>query len=105
MCEFILCFSCANFVKCLIIIKSKVDFILISQTEIPASARDVHYLDYGHIYSGSSRMRNGSIEVELEPRFPLLLGGKIHYVLGYSVPTQEYLYNYGIYLFLFNQNI
>ena len=36
-----------------------------------------------------------SVEVELRPRFPLFGGWKTHYLLGYNVPSYEYLFSKG----------
>jgi oligosaccharyltransferase complex subunit alpha (ribophorin I) len=33
------------------------------------------------------------VEVEIRPRFPLYGGWKTHYMLGYNVPSYQYLYN------------
>ncbi|XP_054717995.1 dolichyl-diphosphooligosaccharide--protein glycosyltransferase subunit 1-like [Uloborus diversus] len=66
------------------------------KTVLPASASDVYYRDeIGNISTSHLRMLDDSTEVELRPRFPLFGGWKTHYVLGYYVPTYEYLYNSG----------
>lgn len=41
------------------------------------------------------RILSDSVELILGPRFPLFGGWKTHYVLGYNVPSYEYLYNSG----------
>lgn len=41
------------------------------------------------------RVRFDSVEVELRPRFPLFGGWKTHYVLGYSIPTTDFLLHDG----------
>lgn len=66
------------------------------KTVLPASASDVYYRDeIGNISTSHLRELDDSVEVELRPRFPLFGGWKTHYVLGYTVPTYEYLYNSG----------
>ena len=40
-------------------------------------------------------MLDDSVEVDLRPRFPLFGGWKTHYLLGYNVPSYEYLYSKG----------
>uniref|UniRef100_A0A1W7RAP9 Dolichyl-diphosphooligosaccharide--protein glycosyltransferase subunit 1 n=1 Tax=Hadrurus spadix TaxID=141984 RepID=A0A1W7RAP9_9SCOR len=66
------------------------------KTVLPASAVDVYYRDeIGNISTSHLRVMEDSVEVELRPRFPLFGGWKTHYVLGYYVPTYEYLYNSG----------
>jgi oligosaccharyltransferase complex subunit alpha (ribophorin I) len=66
------------------------------KTVLPASASDVYYRDeIGNISTSHLRELDDSTEVELRPRFPLFGGWKTHYVLGYYVPTYEYLFNSG----------
>lgn len=66
------------------------------KTVLPASASDVYYRDeIGNISTSHLRVLDDSAEVELRPRFPLFGGWKTHYILGYYVPTYEYLYNNG----------
>lgn len=73
------------------------------QTVLPASASDVYYRDeIGNISTSHLRVLDDSAEVELRPRFPLFGGWKTHYILGYYVPTYEYLYNNGIYFPVFH---
>ncbi len=36
-----------------------------------------------------------AVELEIRPRFPLFGGWKTHYVIGYNVPSYEYLFNKG----------
>ena len=38
-----------------------------------------------------------SVELDLRPRFPLFGGWKTYYMIGYNVPSYEYLYNSGNY--------
>lgn len=64
------------------------------KTVLPASASDVYYRDeIGNISTSHLRVLEDSVEVELRPRFPLFGGWKTHYLLGYYVPTYEYLFN------------
>ncbi len=66
------------------------------QTVLPASAADVYYRDeIGNISTSHLREMDDSVEVELRPRFPLFGGWKTHYLLGYNVPSYQYLYNKG----------
>lgn len=77
--------------------------ILILQTVLPASASDVYYRDeIGNISTSHLRILDDSAEVELRPRFPLFGGWKTHYILGYYVPTYEYLFNSGNYYLFFS---
>ncbi len=34
-----------------------------------------------------------AVELDLRPRFPLFGGWKTHYMIGYNVPSYEYLYH------------
>ena len=36
-----------------------------------------------------------AVELDLRPRFPLFGGWKTHYVIGYNVPSYEYLFYRG----------
>jgi len=66
------------------------------KTVLPASAHSVYYRDdIGNISTSALRVLDDSVEVDLRPRFPLFGGWKTHYILGYSVPSYEYLYNKG----------
>lgn len=66
------------------------------KTSLPASARDVYYRDeIGNISTSALRELDDSVEIELRPRFPLFGGWKTHYVIGYNVPSYQYLYNDG----------
>lgn len=59
-------------------------------------ASDVYYRDdIGNISTSALRILDDSVEVDLRPRFPLFGGWKTHYVLGYNVPSYEYLYTKG----------
>uniref|UniRef100_A0A7I4YJB4 Dolichyl-diphosphooligosaccharide--protein glycosyltransferase subunit 1 n=1 Tax=Haemonchus contortus TaxID=6289 RepID=A0A7I4YJB4_HAECO len=65
-------------------------------TVLPASAKDIYYRDeIGNISTSSVRLRADSVEVEIKPRFPLYGGWRTSYVIGYNVPSFEYLYNKG----------
>ncbi|KAK6028631.1 ribophorin I [Ostertagia ostertagi] len=65
-------------------------------TILPASAKDIYYRDeIGNISTSSVRLRADSVEVEIKPRFPLYGGWRTSYVIGYNVPSFEYLYNKG----------
>merc|ERR1711973_863653 len=64
------------------------------KTVLPASASGVYYRDdIGNISTSALRVLDDSVEVELRPRFPLFGGWKTHYLLGYNVPSYEYLYS------------
>merc|ERR1712038_381157 len=66
------------------------------KTFLPASARDVYYRDdIGNISTSAMKVKDDYVELDLRPRFPLFGGWKTHYVLGYNVPSYEYLYNAG----------
>lgn len=63
------------------------------KTVLPASAKDVYYRDeIGNISTSNLREDDDLVEVELRPRFPLFGGWKSHYILGYNVPSYEYLF-------------
>ncbi|CAJ0600819.1 unnamed protein product [Cylicocyclus nassatus] len=65
-------------------------------TILPASAKDIYYRDeIGNISTSAVRLRADSVDVELKPRFPLFGGWRTSYVIGYNVPSFEYLYNKG----------
>lgn len=66
------------------------------KTILPAAATDAYYRDeIGNISTSHMRILSDSVELDLRPRFPLFGGWKTHYILGYSVPSYEYLYNSG----------
>ncbi|XP_014247750.1 dolichyl-diphosphooligosaccharide--protein glycosyltransferase subunit 1 [Cimex lectularius] len=66
------------------------------KTILPASATDAYYRDdIGNISTSHMRLLSDSVELDLRPRFPLFGGWKTHYVLGYNVPSYEYLFNSG----------
>ncbi|CAJ0607056.1 unnamed protein product [Cylicocyclus nassatus] len=67
-------------------------------TILPASAKDIYYRDeIGNISTSAVRLRADSVDVELKPSyiFPLFGGWRTSYVIGYNVPSFEYLYNKG----------
>lgn len=67
------------------------------QTILPASAQDVYYRDeIGNISTSHLQVLDDSVEVEIRPRFPLFGGWKTHYIIGYNLPSYEYLYNLGV---------
>ena len=66
------------------------------QTILPASAQDVYYRDeIGNISTSHLQVLDDSVEVEVRPRFPLFGGWKTHYIIGYNLPSYEYLYTLG----------
>lgn len=66
------------------------------KTILPASATDAYYRDeIGNISTSHMRVLADSVEIDLRPRFPLFGGWKTKYILGYNVPSYEYLYNAG----------
>lgn len=66
------------------------------KTILPASARDVYYRDeIGNISTSHMRVMDDAVEVVVRPRFPLFGGWKTNYVIGYNVPSYEYLFSSG----------
>ncbi|CAF1292222.1 unnamed protein product [Adineta steineri] len=66
------------------------------KTSLPASARDVYYRDeIGNVSTSHVREMQDQVEVEIRPRFPLYGGWRTHYILGYNVPSYQYLFNKG----------
>uniref|UniRef100_A0A646QCR6 Dolichyl-diphosphooligosaccharide--protein glycosyltransferase subunit 1 n=1 Tax=Hemiscolopendra marginata TaxID=943146 RepID=A0A646QCR6_9MYRI len=66
------------------------------KTVLPAAATDVYYRDeIGNISTSNLRILDDAVEADLRPRFPLFGGWKTHYVIGYNLPSYEYLYNTG----------
>ncbi|XP_007228788.2 dolichyl-diphosphooligosaccharide--protein glycosyltransferase subunit 1 [Astyanax mexicanus] len=66
------------------------------KTILPASAQDVYYRDeIGNISTSHLQVLEDSVEVEVRPRFPLFGGWKTHYIIGYNLPSYEYLYTLG----------
>ncbi|KAH0553910.1 dolichyl-diphosphooligosaccharide--protein glycosyltransferase subunit 1 [Cotesia glomerata] len=65
-------------------------------TVLPAAASDIYYRDdIGNISTSHTRVKKDSVEVNLRPRFPLFGGWKTHYIIGYNVPSYEYLFHDG----------
>lgn len=63
---------------------------------MPASAKDIYYRDeIGNISTSSVRLRMDSVEVDIKPRYPIFGGWRTSYIIGYNVPSFEYLYNKG----------
>jgi len=66
------------------------------KTLLPASSKDVYYRDdIGNISTSHLRVMDDAVELDLRPRFPLFGGWKTHYVIGYNVPSYEYLFYSG----------
>jgi oligosaccharyltransferase complex subunit alpha (ribophorin I) len=66
------------------------------KTMLPAAAGDVYYRDeIGNISTSHLRSLDEAVELDIRPRFPLFGGWKTHYVIGYNVPSYEYLYQDG----------
>lgn len=71
-------------------------FVKSFRTVLPSSAADVYYRDeIGNISTSNLREMDDSVELELRPRFPLFGGWKTHYLIGYNVPSYQYLFNSG----------
>ncbi len=63
---------------------------------LPAAARDIYYRDeIGNISTNHVRKLYDSVEVDIQPRFPLFGGWKTFYVIGYNLPAHENLYREG----------
>lgn len=66
------------------------------KTSLPAAARDIYYRDeIGNVSTSHVKEMQDQVEVEIRPRFPLYGGWKTHYILGYNVPSYQYLFNKG----------
>ena len=66
------------------------------KTLLPASSSDVYYRDdIGNISTSHMKVMDDAVELDLRPRFPLFGGWKTHYVIGYNVPSYEYLFYSG----------
>jgi len=66
------------------------------KTLLPAAARDVYYRDdIGNISTSHMKVMDDAVELDLRPRFPLFGGWKTHYVIGYNVPSYEYIFYKG----------
>lgn len=71
------------------------------KTKLPRSAFDVYYRDeIGNISTSNMKKTSSNVVVDLRPRFPLFGGWKTHYIIGYSVPAADYLFNDGNQLIL-----
>lgn len=65
-------------------------------TILPAAASDIYYRDeIGNISTSHTRVKKDSVELNLRPRFPLFGGWKTRYMIGYNVPSYEYLFHSG----------
>lgn len=65
-------------------------------TILPAAASDIYYRDeIGNISTSHTRVKKDSVELNLRPRFPLFGGWKTKYIVGYNVPSYEYLFHSG----------
>ncbi|XP_078036604.1 dolichyl-diphosphooligosaccharide--protein glycosyltransferase subunit 1 [Augochlora pura] len=65
-------------------------------TILPAAASDIYYRDeIGNISTSHTRIKKDSVELNLRPRFPLFGGWKTRYIVGYNVPSYEYLFHSG----------
>jgi len=66
------------------------------KTLLPAAASNVYYRDdIGNISTSHMKVMEDAVELDLRPRFPLFGGWKTHYVVGYNVPSYEYLFYKG----------
>lgn len=66
------------------------------RTKLPATASDVYYRDeIGNISTSNLRQTSSHVLLDLRPRFPLFGGWKTHYLLGYTLPANDYLFNDG----------
>jgi len=66
------------------------------KTLLPAAAKDVYYRDdIGNISTSHLKVMDDAVELDLRPRFPLFGGWKTHYVVGYNVPSYEYIFYKG----------
>jgi len=75
---------------------SGINSIKAFKTILPAAARDVYYRDdIGNISTSNMWTKHDSVELILRPRFPLFGGWKTRYVIGYNVPSYEYLFSEG----------
>ena len=64
------------------------------KTVLPAGAKDVYYRDeIGNISTSHMLELMDSVELEIRPRYPLFGGWETHYVLGYNLPSFQYLFH------------
>ena len=67
--------------------------IFFIKTILPPTASDVYYRDeIGNISTSNLKESAEKIELELKPRFPLFGGWKTDYIVGYNVPSYQYLF-------------
>lgn len=63
------------------------------KTRLPAGAHDIYYRDeIGNISTSNVRTSLSSVYVDIKPRFPLFGGWKTKYIIGYTLPTKNYLF-------------
>ncbi|XP_060517365.1 dolichyl-diphosphooligosaccharide--protein glycosyltransferase subunit 1 [Cylas formicarius] len=63
------------------------------KTILPSGAHSIYYRDMnGNISTSAVKVQKDWIELELRPRFPLFGGWQSSYVLGYSIPSYQYLF-------------
>jgi len=66
------------------------------KTVLPAGAKDVYYRDeIGNISTSHMLELLDSVELEIRPRYPLFGGWETHYLLGYNLPSFQYLFTQG----------
>ncbi|KMT17367.1 hypothetical protein BVRB_2g038230 [Beta vulgaris subsp. vulgaris] len=60
---------------------------------LPPRVHSVYYRDeIGNISSSHLRLDSKKSELEIEPRYPLFGGWRASFVIGYSVPLEDFLY-------------
>lgn len=70
--------------------------VKVFKTKLPKAASEVYYRDsIGNISTSALRKTQSNLVADLRPRFPLFGGWKTNYILGYSLPASEYLFNDG----------
>jgi oligosaccharyltransferase complex subunit alpha (ribophorin I) len=66
------------------------------KTVLPAGAKDVYYRDeIGNISTSNLLELLDAVELEIRPRYPLFGGWITHYMLGYNLPSYQYLFSSG----------
>jgi len=66
------------------------------RTILPAAAKDIYYRDQiGNISTSMVNAKHDATDVELRPRFPLFGGWRTNYILGYNVPSYEFIFSSG----------
>lgn len=74
--------------------RSKSPVVKVLKAVLPHGAQDIYYRDLiGNISTSVVRGFKDRVEVEMKPRFPLFGGWKTTYVLGYNVPSSEFLFS------------